>query len=248
MSLDKERFHKAVEKYCGRERDKKGIGTLGERSVHAVLKAYFEPQSDNTEIRIGDYVADIAGENGIIEIQTRQFSRLVKKLDCFLEYTHVTVVYPVIEKKYVRWLDPQTGELSGRRLSPKKGNIYDAIDELAKIKFAIDNPRFSFAIVMLEAEDIRALDGYSKDKKKGSTKLDRLPLDILGEYHFECLRDYDMLVPAGLEGEFTSADFAGAAKISRRLSQTALNLLTYTGSVERVGKRGREILYTVNEY
>ena len=247
MILDRERFLAAVEKSCNRLKGEKGIGTLGEKSVHAALKAYFEPQSDNTEIRIGSFVADIAGEDGIIEIQTRQFYRLVKKLDCFLEYTHVTVVYPIIAKKYVRWLDPETGELSARRVSPRKGSIYDACKELVSIKFALDNPRFTFVAVMLEAEDIRLLDGYGKDKKKHSTKFDRVPIDILCEYRFECPRDYMMLIPPELSGRFTSKDLAKAAGISRTLAGIALNILTYTECVSRVGKNGREIIYEIND-
>lgn len=237
----------AVDKCCGRQRDTAGIGTLGERSVHAVLKAYFEPQSDNTEIKIGNFVADIAGEDGIIEIQTRALYRLKKKLDCFLEYTHVTVVHPVIGKRYVRWLDPATGELSERKHSTRKENIYTALGELVNIKYAVDDPHFTFVCVVLEAEDIRLLDGRSKDKKRGATKLDRLPLDILAEYRFECPADYMMLIPPELEGDFTSSDFAKAARISRTLAQAALNILTYACCVKRIGKRGREILYNVNE-
>lgn len=247
MCVDRERFLQAVKANCKRVQGAKGIGTLGEKSVHAVLKAYFEPHGENTEIRIGDFVADIAGENGIIEIQTKQFHRLRKKLDCFLEYTHVTVVYPVIQKKRISWVDPSTGEVSQRRASPLKGSIYDAAAELVKIKYALDNPRFSFAAVMLEAEDIRLLDGYGKDKKKRSTKFDRVPVDILGEYHFECPQDYMLLVPPELEGEFTSLDFARAAGISRRLSQAALNILTYTDCVARIGKNKNEYIYKVNE-
>ena len=246
--MDRERFLAAVEKCSGKQRDIKGIGTLGERSVHATLKAYFEPQADNTEIKIGSFVADIAGENGIIEIQTRALYRLRKKLDCFLEYTHVTVVYPVIAKKYINWLDPVTGEVVSRRLSPKRDNIYTAMGELMYLKYALDNPRFTFAAVLIEAEDMRLLDGYSKDKKRGSTKFDRYPVDILGEYWFECAEDYMMLVPPQLEGEFTSADFAKAAGIDRKLSQSTLNILTYVGAVKRVGRRkGNEIIYIVNE-
>ena len=245
--MDRERFLAAVDKCCGGLRDTKGIGTLGERSVHAVLKAYYDPQSDNTEIKIGNFVADIAGEDGIIEIQTRALYRLKKKLDCFLEYTHVTVVHPVIGKKYVRWADPVSGELSNRKISPRKESIYTALGELVDIKYAIDNPRFTFVCVVLEAEDIRLLDGRSKDKKRGATKLDRLPIDILAEYRFECPADYMMLIPAELEGEFTSSDFAKAALINRTLAQAALNILTYTNSVKRIGRRGREILYIVND-
>ena len=245
--MDRERFLAAVDKCCGKERDRKGIGTLGERSVHAVLKAYFEPQSDNTEIKIGSFVADIAGEDGIIEIQTRALYRLRKKLDCFLEYTHVTVVCPVIGKKYVRWLAPETGELSERRASPKKENIYTAMNELVSIKYALDNPRFSFVAVVMEAEDIRLLDGYSKDKKRGSTRFDRLPLDILDEYRFECPRDYMMLIPPEIEGEFTVSDLAKTAGITRKAAQSTLNILAYTCAVKNIGRKGREKLYIVND-
>lgn len=243
VSLDKQRFHQALEKTLNGEITRDSIGTLGEKTTHAVLKAYFEPFEDSREVRIGRYVADIAGENGIIEIQTRQFNRLLKKLDLFLEYTDVTVVYPIPEKKYVRWIDPQTGELSGRRVSPKKGSIYDAFAELVKIKYALDNPHFHFIAVMLEAEDIRSLNGRSKDKKRGSTRYDRIPIDILEEYRFDCPQDYTMVIPPQLEGEYTSAGFAKAAKISRILAQSTLNILTYLGAVERIGKRGREIIY-----
>ncbi|MCR5815745.1 MAG: hypothetical protein K6F91_02550 [Ruminococcus sp.] len=245
--MDRERFLAALQSYAGAERDPKGIGTLGERSVHAVLKAYFEPQEDNTEIKIGSFVADIAGEDGIIEIQTRALYRLKKKLDCFLEYARVTVVHPVFSKKYLRWADPATGELSDRRLSPKKESIYTAMDELVGIKNYLDDPNFAFVCIVLECEDIRLLDGYSKDKKKGATKLDRYPLDIVAEYRFECPQDYMMLVPEEIEGEFATSDFAKAAKISRRLAQSTLNILSYTGCVKCIGKKNRENLYMITE-
>ena len=67
--MDKELFINA----CKSDKCKKGIGTLSEKTLHSVLKNYFEPFSENHEIKIGNYVADIVGENGIIEIQTRQF-------------------------------------------------------------------------------------------------------------------------------------------------------------------------------
>ena len=83
------------------------------------MKNYFEPYGENQEIRIGGYVADIVGENGVIEIQTRQFNKLLKKLEAFLDYCNVTVVYPIPAVKYVRWIDTETGELSEKHKSPK---------------------------------------------------------------------------------------------------------------------------------
>ena len=61
-----------------------GIGTLGEKSVHAVLKAAYEPHGENREVAVGGYVADILGEDGIMEIQTRALWRLREKLQAFL--------------------------------------------------------------------------------------------------------------------------------------------------------------------
>ena len=53
-----------------------GIGTLGEKSLHAALKLYYEPDSSRHEIPVGQYVADIVNEEGIIEIQTKHLSSM----------------------------------------------------------------------------------------------------------------------------------------------------------------------------
>ena len=45
-----------------------GIGTLGEKTLHRVLKAYFQPDPSKCEVRVGPYVADALTESGIVEI------------------------------------------------------------------------------------------------------------------------------------------------------------------------------------
>jgi len=107
-----------------------------------------------------------AGENGVIEIQTRQFNKLLKKLEAFLDYCDVTVVYPIPAVKYVRWIDTETGELSEKHKSPRKYTIYEVMPELYKIKYTLDNPRFHLCLCMLETEEIRLLNGWSKNKKR----------------------------------------------------------------------------------
>ena len=82
--MDKIRFKEACDKIINKSRKQNGIGTLGEKTLHAVLKCYFEPHEDNQEISLGGYVADIAGENGVIEIQTRNFNVLRKQLNALL--------------------------------------------------------------------------------------------------------------------------------------------------------------------
>ena len=90
--IDTERFLQARKEALGRVGGAGGIGTLSEKALHAALKSYYEPDFESREVKVGGFVADIVGENGIIEIQTRGFDRLGRKLDVFLEAARVTVV------------------------------------------------------------------------------------------------------------------------------------------------------------
>ena len=116
--IDRLRFETACRTVTSGGRLQKGIGTKSERSVHAVLKNYFEPYHDSQEQKVGSYIADIVGESGIIEIQTASFSHLRGKLAEFLPISRVTVVYPVYVKKVIVTLDGDTGEVKSRRTSP----------------------------------------------------------------------------------------------------------------------------------
>ena len=90
--MNEETFKQACRRVRDGNQQALGIGTLGEKTLHAVLKYGYEPQEENHETKIGGYVADIVGENGIIEIQTQGFDRLRKKLSAFLEVCDVTAV------------------------------------------------------------------------------------------------------------------------------------------------------------
>lgn len=241
--MDTLRFHEACDKIINKERSRNGIGTIGEKTLHAVLKSYFEPHEENQEISLGGYVADIAGENGVIEIQTRNFNALRRKLEVFLEFCDVTVVYPIPQRKFVSWIDIETGEVTPKRKSPKNAGIYDAIPELYRIKYTLDNPKMHLCFTMLEVQEIRYLNGWSKDKKRGSTRCDRIPVNLLDEIHINNVYDYRIFLPENLPKEFTSLDFANKAKINRRTAQITLNILSYLGLVQKAGKDGNNILY-----
>ena len=131
--MDEQSFAAALGEVVGAERERNGIGTLSEKTLHAVLKRCFEPDKDAREIKIGRYIADIVGENGIIEIQTRSLDRLRPKLGAFLECAPVTVVYPIARVKRLCWVDTETGETTKPRKSPKTGSAYDAFPELYKM-------------------------------------------------------------------------------------------------------------------
>lgn len=240
-------FEKAKVKIIGIERQREGIGTLAEKSVHAVLKNYFAPDETMQEIPMEGYVADIYTGKEIIEIQTRQFDRMRDKLQAFLPICPVTIVYPVTAKKILVWIDPETGEEIERRKSPRKASIYDIFDELYKIKQFLPDENLRIKMMFLELEELKLLDGYGKDKKKRASKHDRVPLKLVGEMGMECKEDYLQFVPFELlETEFTSKEFSKEAKIHPRMAGTVLHVLHYMGIVERVGKQGNAFVYKVN--
>ncbi len=84
MCVDEERFARAKNKVIGIKRERQGIGTLSEKTMHAVLKNYYAPDVDMHEIPIENFVADIYTGTEIIEIQTRSFNTMRKKLAAFL--------------------------------------------------------------------------------------------------------------------------------------------------------------------
>lgn len=243
--LENYAFEAAKKKIIGIDRQRLGIGTYGEKTVHAILKNYYEPDEDKQEIPIENYVADIYSNGEIIEIQTRQFNVMRKKLSTFLPLYPVTIVYPIPREKWLIWIDEESGELSQKRKSPKKGNAYMVFPELYKIKMFLKDPNLRIKLVLLDMEEYKLLNGWSKDRKKGSTRFDRIPTELVQEIEISCPEDYMQFVPFELEGTFTSKQFAKAAHIPVSLAQTVLNILYHVGTITRVGKEGNMYLYEV---
>jgi hypothetical protein len=242
--MDKILFGQVCDEVIGQRQGMNGIGTLGEKTVHSVLKFYYSPDPLNHEIKVGGFVADICTGNEIIEIQTRNFDKLRRKLQAFLAFAPVTIVYPIPKIKWIRWVNPQTGEISPPRKSPKNGTPYAIFPELYKIKEHLINPNINLRIVMLNVEEYRFLDGWSQDKKKGSTRSDRIPTELVEEIQITSLEEFHLLIPDELGEEFTSKDYKKASGLPMNQAQTALNVLHFVGAVERIGKKGKAFLYS----
>lgn len=243
--MDRTAFDQACSIILDSAREGNCIGTLGEKTVHAVLKRYLSPDCSFHEQKVDSFIADIRMPDGIIEIQTRGFDKLRKKLELFLTKCPVTVVYPVPHTKYLRWVDPLTGQVSAPRKSPVTGAIYSIIPELYKIKPYLTDPGLRFKLVLIDVEEYRMLDGWSRDKKKGSTKCDKIPLYLFDEIDIDSKEAYRKLLPESLPPEFTSADYKKAARVSQGCAGTALHILNYTGLLTRTGKKGNSYLYRV---
>ena len=245
-TMDRITFNQAAARVLGREHEEHGIGTLGEKTLHAILKNYVEPDEDYHEVPLEGYVADVYLEGHVYEIQTANFNTLRGKLTKFLPLYQVTIVYPVPATKWLRWIDEDTGEISDRRKSPKRGTPQAVFAELYRIKTFLKDPNLSIHILLIDIEETRLLNGWSRDRKKGSSRHDRIPTELVEELHLERVEDYRMLIPPELE-VFCSNEYAKATRLTVKRAQTALHVLHYLGVVDRVGKKGNSYLYEVAE-
>lgn len=222
-----------------------GVGTLGERHLHAFLKSYFEPDTDYHEVAIGKYTADICRDMSITEIQTRSLDKLRGKLEYYLlEGYSVNVVYPITHVKWLVWIDPETGEMSPKRKSGKKGSYFDALWELYKIKYFLDWDRIAITLMLIDMEEYRNLDGYGVRRKRRSTRNNRVPVKLCDIERLQSPDDYRRLfLPDCLGERFTSADYALAAGIARNSVFTPIDILKYMGVIQVDGKIGRYYCY-----
>ena len=249
--IRREDFLSACEAVMSSPHRRDSIGTLGEKTLHAVLKRYYEPDSDRHEIPVGSHVADIVGESGIIEIQTRGFGRLRPKLTELLEAAPVTVVYPVIAQKTIINLSSETGEVLSRRKSPKRGGLYTCIPELYTIRTLLGHTGLTVRLPFLTAEEWRLFGVKTRRRKKQRTRggeftSDLRPLGLMDEIVLREPSDYRVFIPEGLPGNFGAADFAQAAHIGTDDARRTLNILISLGLAENAGKNGRRFQYRLN--
>ncbi len=244
--MDKiKKFDLAIEN-SNLEVNKNTIGQLREKKLHSVLKYYFCSDSRFHEIRIGRYVADILVGDDIIEIQTSSFYSMKKKLDYYLSLPNIdniTIVYPVAYNKWVSWITPDTGEISNKRKSPKKGSIYDILPELYSIKDYVFRDGISFRVCLIDLNEYKILNGWDSKKKRGSSKYDKEPIALIDDVLLNDIEDYYKFIPHSLAVEFTKKEWEKETKLSPKNSGLALLFLRQIGVVEQVGKRGRAYLY-----
>ena len=246
-----------------------GIGTYGEKLMHKTLKYFLCPDESCHEVRIdksgialtersvdskaesgrGGFIADIFNDGEIIEIQTGSFYPMKKKIEFYLDKTdyRITVVHPLAAKKWVSWIDTESGDVSKRRASPKRCVASDALPELFWLSNCLSNHRLSFKLLFLEAEEYRLLDGWGNGGKRGSNRYKLVPIDLLDELSYNAPDFAKFLVPQGIGEKFTSKDFASHTKLKGRNLSYSLKLLCECGAIERGEKIGRSYVYRVKK-
>ena len=223
--IDNGRLRRISEE-CVYSHGRYNIGTYRERSQHLVLKKYFEENAELHEVPVGGYIADIKKGNDITEIQTSGFASMRDKLGAFLKDFSTTIVYPVAQRKWVSWIEPESGEITARNPAPRKGRFTDVIPEMICIRQFLLHPNLTVRVVLLEIDEYRMLNAQrSRSRKRGSTRYERVPLNICGIYDFRETQDYIDLLPFAQDAVFTAQDVAGALKLRGRRISAGMRVL-----------------------
>ena len=122
-------------------------------------------------MKVGGFVADIVGENGIIETKRAGLTGWAANSTCFWK-RRVTVAYPVPAKARVGG-GLETGEIFEKRKIAEKGAAYDVFPELYKIKSQLMHLNFRCASCW-RMTDYKYLDGYGK-QRSCATRGERIP-------------------------------------------------------------------------
>lgn len=245
--IDSDRFAEAVNAAMLRKKGLHGsVGTQNEKTLHAALKNYYAPFSDNQEIRIGDYFADAVGEDGIFEIQTRQLYKLRDKLNAFLEFSCVTVVYPSACVLGTVYISDDSGEIVKETPPRKTRSLLKVFEELYSIRDFLNSDNLRIIIARLNIQKRVFFQGNvppdlaSRSARK-KCRIEKIPLEFCEEIALENKPDYRRFLPEGLDGKFTKKEFAKA--VGESASSLRLEVLRTVGAVERVGKQGNSFLY-----
>lgn len=247
---DRDRFSQALSNATMRIRGMHGsVGTQNEKLIHAVLKNYYAPYSDEQEVRIGKYFADAVNENGIFEIQSRSLHLLKEKLAAFTQAAIVTVVHPVEVSTRNVYIDSQTGEVIQETPFRKVNKRQKIYEELYSIRSQLTNSRVTVILAKLRTEKrICSPDGKIPDMRSRTArkKLDisRVPLELVEETVIPLPEGLMCFMPEGLPESFTKKEFCRIAQEPE--SSLRLEVLREAGLIKRTGSRGKAYVYSLS--
>jgi hypothetical protein len=219
---------------------------MTEYSLHSDIKAWYSVLGDKREVKVSDgFVIDVLRENLLIEIQTRNFSAIKKKLNKLVIDNRVRLVYPIAKRKWIVYVT-KLGEIIRQRKSPKRGKLADLFVELVHLSSLVKNENFSFEVLLIEEMELRCNDGNGSWKRKGVSIKDRRLIRVCDRVVFEnCLR-YLKFLPFELDEYFTNKLLANKLGVPIRLAQKITYCFRKMDLISLVGKKSKEYLFKVS--
>ena len=220
------------------------IGTLRESGLHAALKRWYAQPGDELETALEGYVIDIRRGALLIEIQTRSFASLRRKLAALAERHPIRIVHPIAARKWIVRLDEDGREI-GRRRSPKAGRIEALFFELVSIPDFVGHPNLTIDVALTHEDEVWQRTGRRAWRRGGWCVVERRLVEVMRVVPFADAADFAALLPPDLAHPFGARDLAAALGLRLNLAYKMIYCLRRMGAIEVAGKKGRAAAYSL---
>jgi len=217
---------------------------MNEYSLHSEIKNWYSLPGDMFEVKVDNFIIDIVREALLIEIQTKNFFGIKKKLIKLLENHEVRLVYPIPQLKWIVHVT-ESGEIIRRRKSPRKGKLVDLFYELIRTPDLIKKDNFSLEVLMIDEEEVRCNDGKGSWRRRGVSIKDRRLMNVNSKILFKNENDFLGFLPDYPIKPFTNRKFTELSGVSINLARKITYCLRKMGAITASGKRGKELIFEI---
>ncbi len=218
---------------------------MNEYSLHSEIKNWYSLPGDRIEARVDGFIVDILRETLLIEIQTKNFSAIRKKLATLVKNHKVRLVHPIPQLKWIVNLT-ESGEIIRRRKSPRKGRLVDLFHELVRTPDLIKKESFSLEVLMIEEEEERCNDCMGRWRRRGVSIKNRRLIKVNSKTLFKNEKDFLRFLPSNLTQPFTNRKLAKLSGMPINLTRKVTYCLRKMGAITVTGKKRKELMFEIS--
>jgi hypothetical protein len=216
-----------------------------ESTLHRQLKDEYADETSEIEVPFGKYRIDVVRDGQLIEIQQASLSSIRDKIGKLVKKHPVLVVKPIIVRRQLVKLKSKEGKEVERRLSPKRGKLWDLFDELVYFTRVFPHRNLSLEVPLIDIEEYR-YPGHGRRRrwrKRDHVVQDRKLVTIHETYTFDGPKDFCRLLPKSLPSPFHTGQLAEAIGVDRWVAQRIAYCFRHMEVANQVGKKGNAWLY-----
>ncbi len=218
-----------------------------ETSLHRQLKDHYAVADAQLEAPLDGFRIDVLTADQAVEIQHGSLAAIRDKVAKLVKKHQVLVVKPIVARKRLIRQDAKAGQVLSRRLSPKKGCIWDIFHELVYFTRVFPHKNLILDVPLVEIEEWR-YPGHGRRRRwrRNDFQVEDQKLTGVHETHrFHTGRDLAKLIPPGLPTPFDTGQLAEHLGIPRWIAQRIAYCFREMKIAEDMGKVGNARLYSL---
>lgn len=210
-----------------------------ESSLHRALKEQYGA-GGRLEVTVDGYRADALGPDGVlVEVQSGPLGPLRVKLGRLLADREVRVVKPVVLARRIVRRARRDGKDLSARFSPKRARLADVFADLVGLMRVFPHRNLQVEVLGVVIDEVRV----ARRRWPGHTVVDRILREVSDRVVLRTAEDLWSLLPADLDGPFTTDALAGRLECPLHQAQRVAYCLRLSGAAAVVGKQGNRRVY-----